>query len=303
MRSHTADPLHQPLLDPAELAALIALGQRLARATGDATTDSGRHGGTASRHLGSGLDFAEHRRYQPGDDPRRMDWRVTARIGQPHIRRYHEDLVPACLILVDRRATMRFATRGRLKVTQAVRLAVLLAAFHSARQAPVSVLELDTRLHRHGPVGSAQLTGLAHLLATPCPPIAAAGPTLIEAIARLERDTAPGTRLILISDFADAEQIPAALWHRLAQRHPAQAISIHDPAEYVLPATSQASLCWTSPGGEHSRALDATLQRLIQHDATARREALTRTLQLAGIELQELSTVDDDLVAALRGMR
>jgi len=303
MRAHTADPLQQPLLDPAELAALIALGQRLARAAPDTPADSGRHGGGASRHLGSGLDFAEHRRYQPGDDPRRMDWRVTARIGQPHVRRYHEDLVPGCLILMDRRAPMRFATRGRLKVTQAVRLAVTLAAYHGARQAPVSVLELDTRLHRHGPLGSAQLAGLAHALAAPCPPIATPGPSLNEAIARLARDTAPGTLLILLSDFADADPIPAALWHRLAQHHPVQAVSIHDPAERILPATGQASLCWTSPDGEHSRPLDPALRSRIQRDAGKHQATLAQTLRQAGITLRELNTRDDDLLPLLRSLR
>lgn len=302
MRSHSADPLHRPLLDAAELAALIALGRRLARAADDAPTDSGRHGGAASRHLGSGLDFAEHRRYLPGDDPRRMDWRVTARIGQPHIRRYHEDLVPDCLILVDRRATMRFATRGHLKVTQAVRLAVVLAAWHSARQAPVSVLELDTRVHRHGPVGSAQLAGLARRLAAPCPPIAAPGPSLTEAIARLEHDTTPGTRLILLSDFADAAQITPALWHRLSKRHPLQAIRITDPAERAVPSHGQASLCWSTPQGQRNLPLTAALQQRIQQTAAQQHTALRDTLRQCRITLRELSTRDDDLVAALQGL-
>lgn len=296
------DPARRPLLESAELAALIARGRRLGRAAGDAGADSGRHGGGASRHLGGGLDFAEHRRYQAGDDPRRIDWRLTARIGQPHVRRYHEDRVPDCLILVDRRATMRFATRGRLKAAQAARLALLLAAFHGARQASVTFIELDTGLHRYGPLSDAQLPGLGPRLARPCPPLTAPGPSLTEALSQLDHQAARGSRLILLSDFIDADRVPPALWHRLARHSPVQAVVIDDPAERILAAGQGASLCWNGAGGEHCRPLTAGLQADIRHQAEARRRALADALRQAGIALQHLSTRDEDPIGPLRSL-
>jgi len=295
-----ADPYHQPLLTAAGIADLLARGRRLARAMDTAPADAGRHGGGASRHTGSGLDFAEHRRYLPGDDVRRMDWRVTARLGQPHVRRYHEDQVPDCVLLVDRRATMRFATRGRLKVTQAVRLALLLAALHDARQAPLSVLSLDTALHHHGPLGHGQLPGLGQQLAAPCPPISVAGPALGAALARLARDSAPGSRLFLLSDFSDADDVPTALWHRLGRRHRVSALALSDPAEHHLPSAGLTSLCWPATGGEHRRVLDTALRERLQQDARQQQQALQQTLQQAGIRRQAVSTIDEDLTVALR---
>lgn len=290
-----------PLLSDAEVAALIARGRRLARGAGDRPADGGRHGGAASRHAGGGLDFAEHRRYLPGDDVRRIDWRLTARIGQPHVRRYHEDLVPDCLILVDRRATMRFATRGRLKAAQAVRLGLLLAAYHAARQAPLTCIELDTRLQRHGPLGDLQLPALGHGLARRCPPLANPGPTLTEALVQLDHLAPPGSRVVLLSDFNDADAVPSALWQRLAHRHRVQAVRIEDPAERELPAGQRASLCWPRADGEHCLPLAPALRARLQDRAASARDALTGTLRQAGIALYQLGTEAADPLAALGG--
>jgi uncharacterized protein (DUF58 family) len=302
LRAATADPTRQPLLDAAQISALLARGRHLAVTTRHVAAERGRAGGSASRHLGSGLDFAEHRRYQPGDDVRRMDWRVTARIGQPHIRRYHEDLVPDAMLLVDRRATMRFATQGRLKVTQAVRLALLLAGIHAARQAPLSVLALDTAMHRYGPLGAAQLPGLGQQLALPCPPIDTAAPSLGEALARLDRDCASGSQLTLLSDFSDAASVADNLWLRLGRRHRVNAILIADPAETTLPATPRASLCWGDAKGRHRLPVDAHLAQRLQQQRQAQLQALQAQLQRAAIALWQVSTIDsafDGLVRRL----
>jgi uncharacterized protein (DUF58 family) len=81
-----------------------------------------------------------------------------------------------------------------------------------------------------------------------------------------------------------------------------QAVSIHDPAEYQLPTPGLASLCWTTPHGELSQALDAALRQRIQQEAATRRDALAGSLRQAGIALHELSTRDDDLLTAVRGL-
>jgi uncharacterized protein (DUF58 family) len=85
---------------------------------------SGRY---ASRLRGRGLNFEELRRYHPGDDIRTMDWKVTARTRQPHVRVYTEEKDRAVLLLVDQRQNMYFGSRDRLKSVTAAELAALAA--------------------------------------------------------------------------------------------------------------------------------------------------------------------------------
>ena len=83
---------------------------------------SGRY---ASRLRGRGLNFEELRRYQPGDDIRTMDWKVTARTRSPHVRVYTEEKDRSVLLLVDQRLNMFFGTRDRLKSVTAAELAAI----------------------------------------------------------------------------------------------------------------------------------------------------------------------------------
>ncbi len=83
---------------------------------------SGRY---ASRLRGRGLNFEEIRRYQPGDDIRTMDWKVTARTRSPHVRVYTEEKDRAVVLIVDQRINMFFGTRDKLKSVTAAELAAL----------------------------------------------------------------------------------------------------------------------------------------------------------------------------------
>lgn len=86
-----------------------------------------RTGPRASRSLGRGLDFAESRIYQPGDDVRNMDWNVTARSGVAHSKLFVEEREKPTLLLVDLTPGMWFATRGMFKSLLVTRIAALLA--------------------------------------------------------------------------------------------------------------------------------------------------------------------------------
>jgi uncharacterized protein (DUF58 family) len=81
----------------------------------------------ASRLRGRGLNFEELRGYLPGDDIRHMDWKVTARTREPHVRVYTEDKDRTVLVVVDQRRNMFFGTRQRLKSVTAAQLAALAA--------------------------------------------------------------------------------------------------------------------------------------------------------------------------------
>ena len=85
---------------------------------------NGRH---ASRLRGRGLNFEELRNYQPGDDIRTIDWKVTARTGEPHVRVYTEERDRPALLLVDQRVSMFFGTEVYMKSVIAAEAAAITA--------------------------------------------------------------------------------------------------------------------------------------------------------------------------------
>lgn len=294
----TTDVTRQPLLDRPQLAGLIRQGRQLARAKAPARASAGRHGGRPAPPLGDGTDFAEHRAYRPGDDVRRIDWRASARIGAPQLRRYHEERTAPCVLVVDRRASMRFATRGRLKVTQAVRLAVLLAALYTAREVPLWLLVLDHDTLLHGPLDGSRVLPWALQLAAPAPPAAAPEPGLAGALLQLQRRVQAGARLLLLSDLADACDVAAPLWQRLSRQYQVSAVLISDVAEQQLPgAPTAVSLCWPSTAGEHCVPLDSALRRRVLQQGVQQRAQLRAQLGAARIDIHPLASDEASLLA------
>jgi len=115
------------------LAELIALRARVARVKlPPERVHTARHGQQSSRLHGRGMDYAESRAYQPGDDVRRLDWRLTARSGRLHTKLFEEEREGRLLVVVDTNAGMRFGTRARFKSVQAAR-AVALATWYAMR--------------------------------------------------------------------------------------------------------------------------------------------------------------------------
>jgi len=93
-------------LDPAVLQRLSSL-QLSARSVVAGMT-SGQHRGPLR---GASVEFRQHRPYVPGDEPRRLDWRVLARTDRPYVREYDEETNLRCTILLDRSGSMAY--RGK----------------------------------------------------------------------------------------------------------------------------------------------------------------------------------------------
>ncbi len=85
------------------------------------------NGHHASRLRGRGLNFEEMRDYLPGDDVRAIDWKVTARTGEPHVRVYTEDRDRPALLLVDQRMSMFFGSKRNMKSVTAAEAAAIAA--------------------------------------------------------------------------------------------------------------------------------------------------------------------------------
>ena len=217
------------------------------------------HGKMHSVYRGYGMDYDESRPYLAGDELRFMNWRATARTGEPHMKVFREERMPAVFIVVDRRQSMRFGTRKRLKVTQAVRAAAVTAFFARLRNAPVAGVLLEYR--QGSSPGTRQKPALSWIAETsnetgmfnfinaanmPCPP-----PVFLHNRNHAEEDTekslsdvirlltsllAQGSQVVLISDFHDLDDSCRTSLLELSVNHHLKAIHIIDPAEKEIPA-------------------------------------------------------------------
>ncbi|MDP2266941.1 MAG: DUF58 domain-containing protein [Thiobacillus sp.] len=296
--------VHAPLISANEIAALAGQASLLAQLPVREVHD--HHAGDwASRWLGRGLDFEESRLYSPGDDTRDMDWRTTARTGRPHLKIYREERQPAVHLVVDRGATMRFGTRKRLKVTQAARVAAILAFAATGQNGVVGATlwsrEDETLPARHGRLAALALIELA---GAPCPPLTDPAPTETlrqsDRLAMLEESLPRGARLVLISDFAwlSVEHEPALA--RLATRFDVWAIQIVDAAEQVLPAMGLVR--FHDMASRQDVWLDtaqASVRSACQAAFSRRLDAQAASLARAGIHHQRIASEADDLVALL----
>ena len=190
------------------LAELIALGARIGRAKlASVQSRSQRSGQQSSRLYGRGMDYAESRAYQPGDDVRRMDWRLTARSGKLHTKLYQEEREGRLLILLDTHASLRFGTRARFKSVQAARAAAVAAwlAVRAGERVGLMAFGGSDRLLR--PQGGAHgaLTVCGALAEWDALPPAERAEPLSAALLRARRLQHGASRVLLLSDGFSAD--------------------------------------------------------------------------------------------------
>ena len=259
-------------------------------------------GSHASAIRGRGLDYAEVREYQAGDDIRAMDWRVTARTGDAHIKVFREEKERPVLLVCDLRATMRFGSRRALKQVLAADLTALFAWAALEHGDRIGALlfndELETDLRPK--TGRKQVLQLLNELTT-MPPSASADPQQrMQQICRhLRRIARPGSAIYFISDWtgfdADCEQ----QLHAVTRHCDLVAVHISDPLEAELPPPGLYSLS----DGQQRLSLDSTTSRQCEEYQQAfslRMNSLQQQLQRLKVPLIALSTSNADPLPALR---
>jgi uncharacterized protein (DUF58 family) len=197
-----------------------------------------RSGGHLSRFRGRGIEFDESRPYVPGDDPRSMDWRVTARTGKTHVKRYREERERPVWLLVDLGPGMRFGTRTAFKSVVAARAAALLAWAAAQKGDRVGGLIYDETRHfeRHPAPRTRGLLPLLNALAQPPLPDAVGGHTDLDAAAEhLTRLVRPGSLVFLLSDFHERPGHNTTWLARLAAHSEVVLVEIVDPMEMAPP--------------------------------------------------------------------
>ncbi len=196
-------------------------------------------GANRSIFLGRGMEFAEARAYQPGDDVRSIDWRVTARTGQPHTKLFQEERERPVALLLDLRAMMQFGSRVRFKSHLAAEVAAELAWVGHDGGDRVGGLILTRAGQRS--FGAARtrrailrfLEAISEETAPDRPP--AGEITLADGLRRLRRTCRPGTLAFVISDFNDFDEDAARELRRLSAHTHVTSIQISDALDAALP--------------------------------------------------------------------
>lgn len=202
--------------------------------------DSRFAGEYRSLFKGQGMEFAEVREYQPGDEVRSIDWNVSARMGRPFVKRYVEERELTVMLAVDLSGSSRFGTRARFKHDLAIELAGVLSLAAVRNNDRVGLMLFTDRVEHALPArkGRKHALRLIRDLLTVQP--AGRGTSMSVMVDRLMRLLPHRSVVFLASDFmaADVEK-PLA---RLAQRHDVIAVTLEDPAERVLPDVGPARL-------------------------------------------------------------
>lgn len=232
----------RPPLPPADgrsaasLDELLALRYRAPRLPSAARARQARTGGHISHLRARGVDYAESRVYQPGDDIRAMDWRVTARTGTPHTKLFREERERSLILLLDLNATMRFGTRVRFKSVQALRAAALAAWMATRAGDRVGALafgrEQAIAKPRGGPRGALALLGaMLRWDAT----TGVAEETLSQGLRRCLHMVPGGSRVLLLSDGLSCDETARSLLIRLRQHAEVLVLGIADVLELAAP--------------------------------------------------------------------
>ncbi|WP_337170783.1 DUF58 domain-containing protein [Gemmatimonas aurantiaca] len=202
--------------------------------------DSRFAGEYRSLFKGQGMEFAEVREYQPGDEVRSIDWNVSARMGRPFVKRYVEERELTIMLAVDLSGSSRFGTRARFKHDLAIELAGVLSLAAVRNNDRVGLMLFTDRVEHALPArkGRKHALRLIRDLLTVRP--AGRGTSMSAMVDRLMRLLPHRSVIFLASDFlADDLEKPLA---RLAQRHDVIAITLEDPAERALPDIGPARL-------------------------------------------------------------
>ncbi|MFN9577964.1 MAG: DUF58 domain-containing protein [Gemmatimonadota bacterium] len=264
---------------------------------------SGQFGGAyRAVFKGHGIEFAELREYQPGDEVRTIDWNVTARTRRPHVRRYVEERELSVLVLLDVSGSAWFGTQRQLKGQVAAELTAALVLAAARQNDRVGVIAVSDRVELLRPPRKGRRPALAlarDVLAleparrgTALTPAAdAAGPAL------------PQRGIVfVVSDF-DAPDAERSL-RRLALRHDVIAVPVEDPAEFSLPDVGIARLADPETGaGIEVDTSDPAVRVLFARRARAAREARDRMLQASGADVVRVTTDGGFLDPMLRYLR
>lgn len=253
---------------------------------------------------GQGVDFADLREYQPGDDIRHIDWNVTARMDAPYVRQYRADREITAWFLLDLSPSMLFGAVDRQKHSVLVDFVTVMARLLTRNGNRVGAIFYNSRTELTLPprVGRNQVLRITKALLDRETPLSKTGsdamtnltPLLESALNTLHRRS----QVFIVSDF-----ISEPGWERplslLNRRHDVLSIRLWDPREVELPDVGLLVMEDAETGEQ--LYVDTSDRRFRQRFAAAaqeREETVQALFKRAGVDALALST-DDDMVRAI----
>jgi uncharacterized protein (DUF58 family) len=261
---------------------------------------------------GTGIDVADLREYQPGDDLRHVDWNVTARMDTPYVREYLEDREVTAWLLLDCSPSMDFGPIERRKHVVVTEVAATIAQLLSRGGNRIGAVLFDTDVEQMIPPGHGRnqvLRILSRLMQGPTEAASRergsrrgaglARTTDLAVVLRAALGIARRRSLVvLVSDF-----ITEPGWERplamLARRHDVVAIQVLDRREFELPAAGMMYVEDAETGEQiFVDTNNPAFQQRLRAAADERQAALVAATRTAGTDLFTVTT-DEDLVRAL----
>lgn len=245
-----------------ELTDLIALKRYAQKIKYKPEAHITRVGNHLSKLRGRGMDFAEVRNYQAGDEIRHMEWRVTARTGRPHVKLYQEERERPVVFLTDFNPSMYFGTRVAFKSVVAAQLTAMIAWVAVKKGDRVGGIFFSASDHSEfTPCG--REAGVLSLLAsltqyTNSRTTHAQPKPLSELLLRLRRVTRPGSIIVLVSDFYNLDKDCEQHLSRLRYHNDILAYTICDSLELSPPKPQRYAIT----NGQEDLILDTTNKAL-----------------------------------------
>lgn len=254
-----------------------------------------------SAFRGRGIEFAEVREYQPGDDVRAIDWNVTARTGRPFVKQYQEERELTGLFVVNVSGSMRFGTRGSTKAELATRLCAILALSALQNHDKVGLVLFSDRVELFLRPRKGRHQALRIIREIQAAPAVSRSTRLEVPLQELRRVLKRRAVVFLVSDFLDP--VPVKDLSLLGRRHDIMALGVQDPAETDFPAVGWVGLVDAESGAR--AAVNSSGWRVraqFKPDQQARLEASGAAIARAGVDLAMFTTGrknDKQIVAQL----
>lgn len=243
---------------------------------------------------GQGIEFAEVREYQPGDDIRTIDWNVTARMGEPFVKKYVEERELTLMLLVDLSGSEQFGTRARFKAELAAEIGAVIALSAATNNDRTGLLIFTDRVEHSVPPKK----GRRHVLRLIRDVLAfrpqGRGTDLAGALDYAGRVLPHRAIVFVLSDFhfrpEDEAEFDRTL-RILSRRHDVVAVKITDPREFELPAAGLLRL--RDPETGAIVAVDTgnrEVRKQFRATALARQAGLRKRFRRLGVDEIEVAT-------------
>ena len=251
---------------------------------------------------GHGMEFAEVREYQPGDEVRSIDWNVTARMRRPFVKHYIEERELTVMLAVDLSGSSRYGTVRRFKSEMATELAAVLTMSAIRNNDRVGVLLFTDRVEHVVPPGKGRRHALRIIRDVLIHEPVGSGTDVAGALQYLTHMLHHRAVVFVVSDLygADIER-PLKL---LAQRHDVVVAPVEDPTEVTLPDIGLARFVDPETGASLDiDTSDLRVRQVFESQAEADRRARRQLLRRLAIDEVPMNTRDGYIEPLLRFFR